>query len=256
VPGAITTWGYAINLGVVTGNWYDGSVYHGFVRNGRGQFQTFDAQYSTQMNPWAINGSGMVAGDYLDTGDASHGFLRTPDGQVTSYDPYWREGPCSPTITISINASGRVTGFCYAAGVFGFTRTSVGLFQVFQLFGADTYARAINDSDTVTGWYSDSHTGLLHGFVRTTDNSITSFDAADNVSTYPNVINRNSVIAGTYVDSKNLTHGFLRSAKGKVTTFNAPKTLDLGVMGINEHSVIVGWFLDGTGAWHGFLRTP
>ena len=56
-------------------------------------------------------------------------------------------------------------------------------FTVFDPPGSvATYAVAVNDSDVVTGYYSDS-TGRTHSFFRAQNGSITSFDVAGSTST-------------------------------------------------------------------------
>ena len=92
VPGAGTgqfqgTVAYGINpAGAITGLYTDANnVNHGFVRAANGAITTFDAPgagtgpfQGTQAFSGAINPVGAVAGSYIDSNNANHGFLRTP----------------------------------------------------------------------------------------------------------------------------------------------------------------------------------
>ena len=58
-------------------------------------------------------------------------------------------------------------------------------YTTFTVSGAvSTAAAAINPKGTVTGSYTDSH-GKAHGFVRTPDGTITSFDPQGSSATQP-----------------------------------------------------------------------
>jgi hypothetical protein len=70
--------------------------------------------------PESINPAGAITGWYFDA-TRSHGFLRAPDGTITSFDPPGSTG----TVATAINPSGVVTGlFNDVNGVFhGFVGT-------------------------------------------------------------------------------------------------------------------------------------
>lgn len=81
-----------------------------------------------------------------------------------------------------------------------------------------TIACSINTASTISGVYSDTN-GALHGFVRTAQGVITTFDApgAGGTGFLQGTggfgINTKGVIAGTYSDASNAFHGFLRTPK-------------------------------------------
>ena len=50
-------------------------------------FTTFDVAGSIVIVPLSINPSGAVTGYYNDANSASHGFVRDPQGNITSFDP-------------------------------------------------------------------------------------------------------------------------------------------------------------------------
>ena len=143
-----------------------------------------------------INSSGYALGGYTDseTGDPAHGFLRAPDGTITTFDP-----PGSTNTYVSrINDSGAVTGvYSDAAGGHGFIRTLDGTFTSFDVPGSvNTGAQGINADGATSGSYSDG-SGIFHGFVRAADGTFTLFDAPNAFDTSACCINgKNGVVAG------------------------------------------------------------
>ena len=76
--------------------------------------------------------------------------------------------------------------------------------------------RGINDGGAVAGnWATDPEFNSgAHGFQRFADGTIDTFDApgagtGQFQGTYPSAINNAGAIAGTVVDSNNVSHGFL-----------------------------------------------
>jgi len=76
-------------------------------------------------------------------------------------------------------------------------------------------ALGLNDWGAITGSYPDAY-NVWHGFLRSPEGKITSFDApgADTTpgsynGTYPYSINDAGVITGSYQDSNNVFHGFV-----------------------------------------------
>jgi uncharacterized membrane protein len=99
---------------------------------------------------------------------------------------------------------------------------------------------AINDAGTVTGFYVDS-SNVAHGYLHTSDGTITTFDPVGSTATIAHAINSNGDIVGYYYISKRLRNplGFLRAADGTITTFDVrPKGTQ--PIGINSTDVIVG----------------
>ena len=128
------TFPMAINAdGTIAGFVQDNSeLTHGFVRTHDGRFTTFDVPGAgTVPDSWqgtyplAINPAGAIAGDYLDASYVYHGFLRTPDGKITTFDaPGAGTGEGQGTYAQSINSAGEITGYYWdAAGMaHGFLR--------------------------------------------------------------------------------------------------------------------------------------
>jgi hypothetical protein len=127
VPGAGTEGGqgtYSVSInteGAVTGQYVSSdNVTHGFVRGRDGRITEFDflgagtdgSQYQGTYAE-AINDAGEVTGEYTDSNDVQHGFVRTPDGRITKFDAPdagTAAGSYEGTVPLTINAVGEVTG--------------------------------------------------------------------------------------------------------------------------------------------------
>jgi hypothetical protein len=122
-PGAGTasgqgTIGISINpAGTIAGFYFDASnVIHGFVRAPNGAITTFDAPGAgTAPGPpfqgtfaGNINPAGVIAGDYADASNVIHGFVRAPNGAITTFDaPGAGTAPGQGTATAFAMASTR-----------------------------------------------------------------------------------------------------------------------------------------------------
>jgi len=295
-PGAGTgnkegTFPLSINTaGTIAGYYADGSNgYHGFVRTSKGAFTTIDvpgANGSGHLGTTvlSINTAGAVTGTYRDANLVHHGFIRSAQGAMTfPIDVSGAQG----TDPGSINSAGDITGgYRDSSGVgHGFLRTAAGVITTFDAPGAGaggnpvngTTGFSINTADTVAGAFPDT-SGVIHGFVRTKNGTITTFDApgagkagwlarlaADGkgpslLGTAALNINTAGVITGGYVDASAVAHGFVRATNGTITTFDAPGagmgTLQgTGGFSINTAGVITGAYFDANGTSHGFVRS-
>jgi len=106
----------------------------------------------------------------------------------------------------------------------GFIRDANGNFTA--LYGpvtgtTQTVPVSVNDAGQITGWYSDGKT--VHGFLRDTGGSYTTFDPPGSVSTTPDSINSAGQISGVYNTSGASTNvAFLRDSTGNFVTFGGP----------------------------------
>src|SRR4029434_5733484 len=80
---------------VIAGRYADASdVAHGFVRAPDGTFTTFDApnagtdpgQGTFVFTGFCLNPAGAIRGTSVAASDVYHGFLRAPDGTITTFD--------------------------------------------------------------------------------------------------------------------------------------------------------------------------
>jgi predicted membrane protein len=220
--------------GTITGFYFDsGGLGHGFVRARNGTFIRFDPPGVSTVPglntaPWGINPAGTTAGWwYTNIGPSffAHGFLRTSDGAITTFDV----PGASQTFGFNINPAGTVAGYYNAGGgnapdLFrSFVRAPNGAITSFDVPGAGTAAfqgtlaftpsGAISAAGTILGNYIDA-SNVVHGFVRAPNGAITSFDAPGAGTgflqgTFPTSFNPAGAIVGFYVDANNVSHGFL-----------------------------------------------
>jgi probable HAF family extracellular repeat protein len=235
--------------------------------------------------PWYINLEGTVSGFYIDGSYLYHGFLRTPDGKIITFDAPGA-GTISPgagTAAYGINIWGTITGNVTedSYATHGFVRAPNGTMATFDAPNAypyyGTYPEAINDRGEVVGWFWNSN-GVAHGFLRSPEGNFTTFDAPDagtiamayqgTFVNYANSINNAGEVVGYIHDKNNYGRAWLRTPDGNITTFDAPlsaqneyfdqgsMTQGSGSQSVNSVGDIIGWTIDKYGVWHGFLRTP
>ncbi len=227
------TWAPNINvLGQIAGVYADAAnVEHAFIRSPSGWITTFDAPgagtaayQGTATNRWSLNARGEFSGFYIDASGVWHGFLRFPDGQITTFD--------DPL-----------------AGNDGST-------------GQGTEPEAINNLGTIVGLYQDAN-NVLHGFLRTRDGTFTNFDDPEAnageawTGTYAFDINELGEVVGGYYNADWIAHGFLRTPLGKFITIDPPGSDATDISSITSSGVIVGSYLDhATQKYRGFLCYP
>ncbi|MGB8477616.1 MAG: hypothetical protein WCE63_02095 [Acidobacteriaceae bacterium] len=117
-----------------------------------------------------------IAGIYSDSNNVTHGFLRSPEGEFTTFD-----------------APGAGTGYYQGTGCFSDCPVS------------------LNDWGVITGVYVDANY-VEHGYLRTRDGKIVTIDPNGSQGTLPNGINNGGAITGYYLDANGVYHGFLRIA--------------------------------------------
>jgi predicted membrane protein len=215
--------------------------------------------------PNGITSAGGITGWYLDANNAYHGFLRTPDGSITTFDaPGAGTGTGQGTIAYGMNASRAITGvYSDANNVFhGFLRARDGTFATFDAPGAGTASGEgtsgtnINPTGTITGDYVDA-SNVIHGLVRAPDGKITEFDTPGaGTGAFQGVesstfygLNPAGALAAFYSDADYATHGFVRAPDGQITEFDPPGAGTGAGQGtiadsINPEGTIAGFFVD------------
>lgn len=307
VPGAGTgktqgTYPVSINaIGTIAGTYFDAkNRYHGFVRSPDGTIATFDVPGAGTAGhrgtmPLSINATGDITGLYNTNGSIRHGFIRSASGAITTFDipgagASYRQG----TVPVSINAGGVITGFYRDSNgvnhVFVRSPTGsitapidppgVGTIGVEEDFEYP-FATSINSRDDITGSSIDSGR-VTHGFVRTVNGTITTFEAPGAATVAPPIppvkmkgikavagtlgvsMNDSGEITGFYSDKDYLYHAFIRAADGAITApLDAPgaATSSMNLLagtyafGINAAGAITGTYADSAGILHGFIRT-
>jgi len=227
-------------------------VYYGFVRAPDGTISTFSAPdagteiYSAQgTQPTSINDSGEIAGIYIDSNNAPHGFVRSTNGTITEFNApgegvFTNDNDRTLGIsTMNIDAAGDVAGsyFDKKLAQHGFLRAADGTFTTLDAPGAETGPCPTNGNGGV----------VLCG-------------------TFAVVLDASGDITGGYADSNGIIHGFLRPVKtGMMTSFDGPGVGSSGSMtgtlglGINTSATgikVVGTYADANLVLHGFIYTP
>ena len=262
-PGSISTIPNSMNRsGAITGYYFDGNIFHGFLRSHDGTFTAFEFPGAPTTAGASINAAGVITGFYFDGNLVAHGFVRSPDGALTSFDPVGSVD----TEPISINPGGEISGIYSDANhvSHGFLRDPDGAITSFDAPNSNggTLVTGMSPSGEITGYYNDWDEPPYpqHGFVRSRDGAYTTFDlpacssCGSVLSTMPSAINpAGETIGSFYRDDFGAVHGFVRESDGEITPFNAPcaggSTFPNS---INAAGVITGDYL-GCGA-HGFVR--
>jgi len=183
-PNSEGTHASSINpAGAITGSYDDANnVSHAFLREPDGKFTTFEAP-GAGTSPFfgtfaaSINPAGSIAGYYSDGSQVGiqvvyHGFLREPDGKITTFDV-----PGAVAVfTSSINPAGVIVGYGADTNevAHGFLRRPDGSITTFDAPGAGTspfdgtYPFSINPAGVITGpaEVSGITPNIPHGFLR------------------------------------------------------------------------------------------
>jgi hypothetical protein len=243
-----------------------------------------DPPGASSAQAWSINPAGVITGAYTDA-SGPHGFIRSPDGTITSFDI---AGAVFGVDPFSVNSAGVVTGTDFDANfvAHGFVRFPDGRITTLDspVAGFGIFARAIDPRGTVAGCYLDTNL-VGHGFVRAPNGTLTSFDVPGSASTQylqgisclndysflfaPGpVMGMNSIgaVAGSYFQPLSGNpfggnfRGFLRASNGSVTTFDAVPspsspccTWTFG-LAINPSRTVAGYDNDYLSVNHGVLR--
>jgi hypothetical protein len=167
-----------------------------------------------------MNPAGAIAGFYVDAQRVAHGYVRAPDGAITTFDVPGAgatPGSFQGTLSAAINSDGAITGAYVDAGdvYHGFLRAANGAITKFDVPGATqgTVPGSINPVGSIVGYYTDAM-GANHGFLRTSDGNFTTIDGpgagkGPDQGTFPNSNNPAGSITGEYLDGNSMRHGFL-----------------------------------------------
>ncbi len=223
-----------------------------------------------------VNPARAITGAYIDSSNVYHGFLRAPDGTITTFDAPGA-GAGQGTAGDAINPKGVIVGAYYDSSnvMHGFRRHPDGTFAPpIDVKGAGTgyhqgtATQNINPAGTIAGYYLDSsnayHTFLLYpnGKIKVDVPGAGKGGDQGTGIEYPEGINSVGKITGEYIDSSNVGHGYIRSPDGTFTKFDvkgAGKGAGQGTNvygGINAAGYTSGIYSDAHSVVHGFLRSP
>jgi len=261
------------HFGEIVG-YYDDADYisHGFVREPDGTITTFDAPGASLVRDsgtvvQAMNPAGQIVGYFYDvTNNIStvHGFLRNADGTFVSLDvpAEWTSFTMD-----SINHGGQIAGQYCTSTCQAFVRNRNG-----TIIPAGFYAIRLfmNGGGRLSGSISaPSPSGGYHGFVRTRQGVMTTFDApgASNATggigcghcsgTLATAANQQGEIVGYFGDAAFKYHAFLRKTDGSFVIFDAPHLPGRSIQpaAMNTSGQTVGSYSDGEHG-HAFLFDP
>lgn len=280
------------DAGDVAGVYSDvNNTVHAYFRSGAGAISEFDAPpvngVADQATiPIGFDATGDLAGIYVDSTGKTHGFKRTASGVVTSIDVPSSGvntiGTSGDTIPTFIDAAGDIAGV-YVDGnqvTHGFLLPVGGNIATFDPAhlsngpggtSPGTDFVTVNSAGGVAGTYVDVN-NVVHGFVRSSDSTITIVDAPGagasvGQGTAVYAIGSTGSVGGLYLDSNSLVHGFVRSVNGTFATFDAP-LVGSGASqspGIFPFSYpfqfdaagdFAGVYLDSNYVLYGFVRSP
>jgi hypothetical protein len=201
--------------------------------------------------PMSVNNSLTVTGYYINQAGVTGGFIRNADGEVITF----AVAGSALTAPVAINAAGEIAGNTIdtKGNSYGFVRYANGSIATFNPGGNNpgaTEVAGINEKGTVVGDYELINTVVpQHGFIRTVDGVITTFDVPGSDRTEPVGINAAGQVAGIYWSHGNdFPGGFVRSADEDITTYPGVP------VGINAAGYIAGWsFIP---PYQGFVRFP
>ena len=250
---------------------------------------TFDPPGSVYTLVEAINNRGEITGAWADANFVFHGFLRSPDGTIISFDAPKATTTGYGTFGIGINDTGTIVGY-YTRGNFnygGFERNPDGTFFTYrypdQCTGGDpegcqgTGFFVIDNLGEITGAYLDKNF-VQHGLLVSPNHNVKVINApgagampgsfpgsnyfyqGTNVSLYAGV-NFLGTSASDYVDENFVYHGYVRDAHGNYTRFDPPQAgTENGdgtiFGGLNNFSVITGYTNDNDFVAWGYIRYP
>jgi hypothetical protein len=259
------------------------------------KFVTFDAPgavYGTYVS--SINDRGEATGFFVDGNGVVHGFVRNPQGVITTFDAPEASTNGYGTFANDVNVEGVTVGdytnssFNYGALI----RTPNGAVETYRHPNACTTGDpdgcegtgffAINAFGVIAGGYTDKKF-VGHALLRVPDGTVIAYDAPGagktpgnpaNISPLGDYLYQGTNIAGLspglnvwgavtsgYLDENNVYHGYLRSPAGVITDFDAPgagkgSTQGTIPVGLNDLGLITGFYLDGNNVYHGFLGSP
>lgn len=207
--------------------------------------------------PQAINMRGEIMGYYIDSNNASHGFLRSPDGTVTSYDIAGSSSTVFSDINFHVipvgwyvpsppSKQGAVIGFLFGRAYIRGAKTST----------TQTYPLATNRGNAPVGYWLDPASKTnpnAQCFVGLT--AVTFAIPGQGAGCWARTINDNGQIAGTYLDENGITHGFLNDTQARtIISFDPDGSVYTFANAINNSSQIAGYYLDAQSATHAFIR--
>lgn len=225
-----------------------------------------------------IDLTGTIAGYYIDANCVSHGFVTNPPyttfktinapGAGTGFTPgtFTLEGTSIDAFT-GLNQLGEITGYSVGSALSASAFVSKPPYTTITTFDVEidsapvpyTYSSSINLLGTIAGLYYDQ-SNLEHGFVRSSNGSISTFDASSATGALTEVsnINLEGAITGYYTLTSGVAYGYVRSPLGSITSFSASGAGTASGQGTfpvsnDLEGGITGYYIDADNVYHGFV---
>lgn len=226
-----------------------------FIRHADGSFETFNIDSAQQVVPTAINKQGSLVGYYW-LGQYARGFLRQPDGTVTTFHvPYDPAQNFPTTLTATGTIMGRTGDYIQGKhGISGYILSPDGRVTEVRCHCGAAFVTGGNNLGVAIGSSLDSK----NAFVRSPDGTVTVFNVGG-FSSGANAINDAGMIVGAYANLDTQTEdGFVRAADGTITVFavnqrQPDRVTHTDPLAINAHGVIAGQY-EPEGESLGFVR--
>ena len=213
------------------------------------KFADVKAKGATQTDSYAVNNSGVIAGDYIDSSSVQHGLILNK-AVVTSFD-----GPPGSTqiAAYGINSSNAVVGWYVSSGGVqtAFMYANKKFAPVAYPGAVSNQANGINDNGWIVGTYVDSK-GVQHGFYWDTKkyHSVTLKGA---VATTAWAINNKNVITLFATVSSGLPGDAYLLSGAKLTKVDVPGAAGNAIHGINNKGDLDYTIFDASNNRHGVL---
>lgn len=217
-------------------------------------FNNIDVPGATATIPTGINNSGTIAGIFLDSTGAFHGFLADKTGAFVKSIDF----PGAPqTEPSGINERGDLVGsYLDDAGIFHGFVLQDGNFSTLDVPGAaDSFPLDINDQGVIAGFYQDAAL-LDHGFVLDKAGFHTVDDPAQASPTTElmSINNKGDIIGDFDFDSNGIFHGAFLLTQGTFVPFTLPQaTNGIFALGLNNAGDVAGSFLGDDFIQRGFV---
>ncbi len=216
-----------------------------------------------ETDTYAINNSGMIAGDYVDSASVQHPMILAGTKLTTADHKGCTTSPGVSPAFYGLNSLGVAAGYCTTStgGTIAFTYNSkTKKFTDITIKGGTLIeASGINDKGAVVGTYVDS-AGVAHGFLKV-GNKVTNLNPPGAVSGTPvgpadGFINNAGVITIFATNSAGTDVSFTTANNGK--TYKAFHGKGEGPTGTAIHNInskgdIVATVFDSAGNRHGIL---
>jgi len=166
-----------------------------------------------ETDTFAVNNSGMIAGDYVDSSNVQHGMI------------------LAGTKLTTIDHANCVTSGGYDAGAIAF-------------YG-------INSEGAASGWCTSTKTGVYQGFVYS-GGKFTVIKFPKSNATQAIGINDKGDVVGLYLDSSGVQHGFVKRG-AKYTSIDVTGDSSSEAWGINNSGEITVFAIGTAGGYQSFL---